>query len=363
MDRTLLKTLFVYTLALLGAYLLGKILLPFLSPIAWALIIGIITFPVYQHLLRRMKGRARLAAALMTVAVMLIFVLPVLSLASVLAQEVAHVYNVVSISLSSGGADTLFQKMVSNPIIADYIEKLKSMLGGTSFNLSENIMSHSKQALSKLLGFLTSSLANSFGFLMDMVFMLFILFFVYLDGIWGLAWLQRKLPLQEALQMRIFRVVKDVLSGFIFGTLLTCLTQGILAGAAYLIFGLPSPLLLAVLTAIGGLIPVVGTAIIWLPAALYLYFQGATVQAIILILWGFLAVGMSDNVVKPIFMSSRVSLPILPIMIGAFGGLAAFGVLGAIFGPLFLAIVYELYVLEPSLEPATVLQAAHNEGE
>jgi predicted PurR-regulated permease PerM len=363
MDRTLLKTLLTYTLILLGAYLLGKITLPFLAPIAWSLIIGIITFPVYQRLLKLMKGRERSAAALMTVAVMLIFVLPVVSLLSVLAQEVAHIYNLVSTSLSSGGADTLFQKWATNPLLADYVEKIKSMLGGANFNLSESIMTHSKQVLSNLLGFLTKSLANSFGFLIDMVFMLFILFFVYLDGIWGLNWLQRKLPLEAGLHKKLSRVVQDVLSGFIFGTLLTCLVQGILAGAAYLLFGLPSPLLLAVLTAIGGLIPVVGTAIIWLPAALYLYLQGATVQALILVLWGFLAVGMSDNVVKPIFMSSRVSLPILPIMIGAFGGLAAFGVLGAIFGPLFFAVLYELYVLDPSSEPVDKQPVLTNQGE
>ncbi len=363
MDRTLFKTLLAYTIALLGVFLLWKITLPFLSPIAWALIIGIITFPVYQRLLMLTKNRESLTAALMTVAVMLIFVLPVISLVAVLAQEVAHVYNLVSTALSSGGASILFEKWAANPLMSEYLEKLKSMTGRANFNLSESIMTNSKQVLSNLLGFLTKSLANSFGFLMDMVFMLFILFFVYLDGIWGLDWLQRKLPLQVALQNKLFRVIQDVLSGFIFGTLLTCLVQGILAGGAYLLFGLPSPLLLAVLTAIGGLIPVVGTAIIWLPAALYLYLQGSTASAMILILWGFLAVGMSDNVVKPIFMSSRVSLPILPIMVGALGGLAAFGVLGAIFGPLFLAVLYELYVLEPASETVDELPVLTDQGE
>jgi len=72
-------------------------------------------------------------------------------------------------------------------------------------------------------------------------------------------------------------------------------------------------------------------------------------KAVLLALWGFLVVGMSDNVVRPIFMSSKVSLPILPLMIGVFGGLAAFGVLGAIFGPLLLAVLYELFVIDPQV--------------
>lgn len=363
MDRTLLKTLLAYTLILAVAYLLGKIILPFLSPIAWAMIFGIITFPVYLRLLKLLKGRAILASSLMTLAVVLLFVLPVISLLSVLAQEVAQMYRLVSSSLDGNTADKLVQQWSANPQMAPYLEKLTSLLGDSNFNLTESIMSNSKVALSKLLGFLTSLLANSFSFLMDMVFMVFILFFVYLNGEQAVIRLKQMVPLAPELQNKITSVIQNVLSGFILGTLLTCLVQGILAGAAYLFLGVPSPLLLAVLTAIGGLIPVVGTAIIWLPAALYLYLQGASIKALILVLWGFLAVGMSDNVVKPIFMSSRVTLPILPIMIGAFGGLAAFGVLGAIFGPLFLALLYELYVLEPSPEPVSELSAVTAEGE
>lgn len=350
MDRTLLKTLLAYTLILVGTWMLGKIVLPFLSPIAWALIIGIITFPAYQRLLGLLRQRERWAASLMSLAVMLVFVLPAISLISVLAQEVSQVYKQVSVALNNGTADSLLQQWSANPVLAPYVVKLKSLLGATSLNLSESIMANSKEALAKLLSVLTSFLANSFGFLIDMIFMLFILFFVYLKGNRVLGWLNKVLPLSEPLKQKLSRVTQDVLSGFIFGTLLTCLVQGILAGAAYLLFGVPSPLLLAVLTAIGGLIPVVGTAIIWLPAAVYLYLQGAGIQALVLVVWGFLAVGMADNVVKPIFMSSRVTLPVLLIMLGALGGLSAFGVLGAIFGPLFLAILYELYVMEPSVE-------------
>jgi len=351
MDRTLLKTLLVFSMVLLGSYLLARIILPFLSPIAWALIIGIITFPAYCRLLGLLKQRERWAAGLMTLAVMLIFVLPVISLVSVLAQEVASIYQLVSASVSNGTADSLLQQWGVHPLLEPWLAKFKALAGGNSFNLTESVMANSKEALAKLLGFLTSLLTNSFSFLVDMIFMLFVLFFVYLDGERALGWLTRMLHLDGVLQEKLSRVVQDVLSGFIFGTLLTCLVQGILAGSAYLLFAIPSPLLLAVLTAIGGLIPVVGTAIFWLPAALYLYLQGATVKAVVLILWGFFVVGMSDNVVKPIFMSSRVTLPILPIIIGAFGGLAAFGVLGAILGPLLLALLYELYVVQPSSKP------------
>lgn len=352
MDRLLLKTLLIYTMILAVGWFLGKILLPFLPSIAWALIIGIITFPIYQRLLALLNGKSGKAAGLMTLLVTLVVVVPVVSLISVLAQEVAHLYTLVSDSVNNGGFEQLYLQWLTDPRLAPYLEKLKSMLGDSNFNLSSSLMAASKQALGKLLGFFTALLTNSFGFLIDLVFMLFVLFFVYHDGRSTLVWLKRLVPLEAELRQRLSAVVQNVLSGFVFGTLLTCLVQGILAGAAYFLFDIPSPLLLAVLTAIGGLIPVVGTALIWLPVALYLYLKGAAVKALIMVLWGFLAVGMSDNFVKPLFMSSRVTLPLLLIMIGAFGGLAAFGVLGAIVGPLLLAILYELYVVGPAAETA-----------
>lgn len=360
MDRTLLNTLLAFSLIVVGGWLLGKILLPFFSPIAWALIVGIITFPAYQHLLRLLKGRETRAAGLMTLAVILLLVVPVISLISVLAREVAALYQLISESINSGGVDRLYQQLSTDPRFAYYLTQIKDYLGD-SFNLSESLLANSREALAKLLGFLTALLTNSFGFLMDMLFMLFVLFFVYHDGQRAMQWLRCMVPLDSGLQARLSQVVQNVLSGFIFGTLLTSLVQGALAGAAYLMFGVPSPLLLAVLTAIGGLIPVVGTAIIWLPAAIYLYLQGAVIKALILVVWGFFVVGMSDNLVKPLFMSSRVTLPLLPIMIGAFGGLAAFGVLGAIFGPLLLAILYELYVVEPEPLPDEAVQLAKQE--
>lgn len=348
MDHGLLKTLSVFALLLAGVYLLGSILFPFLSPIAWALIIGIITFPLYRRLHDLCKGRESLASAIMTMLVMLVFVLPTVAMLVILVQELTALYRLAETSVSSGAALELAQRLGSQPWFMMVMEKLRAVTGMNEAGLLENLMSNSKQILGNLLGFLSSVLANSFVFLFDMIFMLFILFFVYRDGERIHQWLAEKSTLDgHRFGALLPSVVQNVLSGFIFGTLLTSVLQGVLAGVAYWVAGVPSPLLLGLLTGIGGFIPVVGTAIIWLPAAIYLFVQGATTTAVLLALWGFLVVGMSDNVVRPIFMSSKVSLPILPLMIGVFGGLAAFGVLGAIFGPLLLAVLYELFVIDP----------------
>lgn len=348
MDHGLLKTLSFFALLLAGVYLLGSILLPFLSPVAWALIVGIITFPLYQRFRTLCKNRVNLASSVMTIAVMLVLVLPTIGMLAVLVQEVTALYRLVETSVNSGATLEMLQRMSSHPWVTLIMEKLRSVTGMNETALLENLTSSSRQVLGKLLGFFSSVLANSFVFIFDMIFMLFILFFVYRDGEQVHHWLDRKTTLEgHRFGALLPKVVTNVLSGFIFGTLLTTLLQGLLAGFAYWTTGVPSPLLLALLTAVCGFIPVVGTAIIWLPAAIYLFVQGSTAKAVFLVLWGLIVVGMSDNIVRPLFMSSKVSLPILPLMIGVFGGLAAFGLLGAIFGPLLLAVLYELFVLDP----------------
>ncbi|CAH2032173.1 AI-2E family transporter [Trichlorobacter ammonificans] len=354
MDYGLLKILSLFTAILALLYLLGAMLLPFLSPLAWALIIGIITFPLYRRLRRLCREREGTAAAAMTVLVMLVFVLPTVGLLVLLVQEVAALYRFLEQAVNSGTARELVQRLGSQPWVQHLLERLQALTGLSEAGLMDNLMANSKEIVGKVLGGLSSALANSFAFLFNMVFMLFILFFVYRDGEQVRSWLVRVSTLEgHRFGRQIPQVVQNVLAGFIFGTLLTSLLQGVLAGLAYWVAGVPSPLLLGLLTGIGGFVPLVGTAIIWLPAAIYLFVQGSAVAAVLLSLWGLLVVGMADNVVRPLFMSSKVSLPILPLMLGALGGLAAFGVLGAIFGPLLLAVLYELFVLEPPDESNT----------
>jgi predicted PurR-regulated permease PerM len=117
------------------------------------------------------------------------------------------------------------------------------------------------------------------------------------------------------------------------------MAQGGLAGAGFLLFGVPSPILFGCLTAIAALIPVVGTALVWCPAALYLLVTGAYLKAGLMAAWGVVVVGSADNLLRPLLIGSRSSLSGLFIAFGAMGGMAAFGLIGAIAGPFALAAI------------------------
>jgi predicted PurR-regulated permease PerM len=203
-----------------------------------------------------------------------------------------------------------------------------------------------KKIAAFLLGFSTAILKNFFLMIIKLVLMVITLFFLYRDGE---AFLQRFLsviPLEEAESDALLDTVRRVLSAVIYGILLTCLVQGILGGIGFWFSGLPSPILFGALMAVAALVPVVGTALIWLPGALWLFARGEVVMGIVLLAWGMIVVGMIDNLLRPLFISGRAHLSLFIIALGVLGGVFAFGPLGVVTGPIILALflaVFEIY--------------------
>jgi predicted PurR-regulated permease PerM len=128
------------------------------------------------------------------------------------------------------------------------------------------------------------------------------------------------------------------------GVGLTCMAQGVLAGLGFWIAGIPSALLFGVVMAFTGLIPVVGTAIVWVPAVLYLMFTGKASWGVGLLLWCVLVVGNIDNVLRPLLIGGKAGMPLPLLLVGILGGLFAYGLKGLIIGPLTLTVL--LFVLE-----------------
>jgi predicted PurR-regulated permease PerM len=124
---------------------------------------------------------------------------------------------------------------------------------------------------------------------------------------------------------------------------LTALVQGTLLGIGFAIAGLPSPLVFGVLGALFALVPIVGTAIVWVPATLWLLAQDQPYYAIFMLAWGMVVVGAVDNVLRPILISGRTEVPTLAVFIGVMGGLSAFGFIGLFLGPIVLGLLVALF--------------------
>jgi predicted PurR-regulated permease PerM len=189
-------------------------------------------------------------------------------------------------------------------------------------------------------------LMGALGTTVSFAMMLFVLFFVLRDGPALAQQVVRLLPIEGRRRTLLQKHLTDMTRAVFLGLGLTAVAQGVLLGVGFWIAGLPSPLVFGVLGVILALVPMVGPALLWIPAAIWLAARGDTGYAIFLALWGSVVVGLVDNLLRPLLISGRAEVPTLAVFIGVIGGLAAFGFIGLFVGPIVLGLLIALFRFE-----------------
>jgi predicted PurR-regulated permease PerM len=174
-----------------------------------------------------------------------------------------------------------------------------------------------------------------------MALTLFLLFFFLSDGDAMLRRARKFIPLEEAYKERLVEHLSGITRAIVFGMSMTALMQGLVLGIGFSIAGLPSPVVFGVLGALVAMLPVGGTALVWVPAALWLFFDGRWGYGIFMVAWGAM-LSLLDSVLKPLLISGRASISALVVFIGVLGGIAAFGAIGIVAGPVILSLVLAL---------------------
>jgi predicted PurR-regulated permease PerM len=349
MDRKLFLTLLAFAGLALLLYLLGAILEPFLVPLAWAGVIAIATFPLYERLLGRLGNREGRTAGVMVLVVALILIVPAAVLSFLLAEEAGRLYRTLNEATAGGGRIDL-EGLQRHPAFGPPVRMAVEGLGRLGVNPGADLAPAAKGAMKFVANYAASAVKNVLLFLLQLFVVVFSLFFLYRDGrriqrgFWSI------LPVEEEKKKALEGSVARILPSVLTGVLLTALVQGILGGIGFWIGGLPSPVFFGALICVASLLPLVGTMLIWLPGALYLLFQGKTWGGIFLLAWGFLVVGSSDNILRPLLSRRQAGLPVSLLMLGSLGGLVAFGLVGVILGPVVIGI--SLVLLEMFKTPA-----------
>jgi predicted PurR-regulated permease PerM len=345
MNRDLFSALLAFASLTLYLLLVYWVLAPFLRPLAWAAVIGIVTFPIYRPLHARLHHRDWLAATIMTPLVVLVLIIPVVGLVFFLTEEATRIYQALAQGVLSGPFTlTHFENY---PLVKTIFKHLKPFLDKFDITVNQVLKFAAREVSGYLVEYSTAILKNLFTFGLKIFIMLLVLFFIYKDGDRFQKRLLSLVTLPGGHLTELVDSVMNVLHAVIFGIFLTCFVQGILGGIGYWIIGLPSPALLGVMTAIAALVPVVGTALIWAPAALYLLLKVGILKGLFMLGWGALVISTSDNLVRPFFISGRGHISFLVVILGMAGGLAAFGFIGVIAGPIILSLflsVLEVYL-------------------
>jgi len=338
-----------YVLVLFAGYLTYLILSPFLVSLGWAAIFGMM-FSKVQEVLGRRFGPSR-AALLITMSTALLIVAPAVMLASVLAHEAPQVVQYVQ------------QASLTAP---HQIERLWGVARARSpIELPHDPAVVLRDAVQRAAMFLApragAVVADAFATLGSLVVMLFVLFFMLRDGHVFARHLHRILPLPADECDRLMTNTRDLVVASVGAGLMVAIAQGFIGGMAFWLIGLGAPAFWGVVIGFCSLLPVVGAAIVWVPAALWLLFSGAVGRGVAMLAVGVLGISMADNILRPLLLSGRTAVSGLVIFLGLLGGVAAFGFIGLVLGPIILVITGNLIGMfarpEPVAAPVPVPEA------
>lgn len=331
---------FFITLLILGSVLSYLVLLPYLASLFFAVVLAILFYSVYEYILKLCRGYAAIASFITVILIVLLVLLPLVFLSLLVFQESTALYRDIA---SGGDAVSIVETLVT---------KTETFIN-THTSLTLDIRSYVDVEMyrNELIRWIAQNSGAFIGGVIDGIFysVIFILalFFLLKDGHKLLAKLIEVSPLKDDYDRSILRKVTLAVNSVVRGRLIVGLLQGILAGAGFWFFGVPSPAILGAITAVVSLLPAIGTGIVILPVALFLFLSGSTLPAIGLAVWGVIIVGVVDDIIGPKLIERGVRIHPFLILIFVLGGLTFFGPIGFIAGPVLLSIMFALLEIYP----------------
>jgi len=313
------------------------VLRPFLAAILSAAILCFSTWPVYEWLERLLKGRRWLAALAMTLLLVLVLVLPLVAVALTYGDEIPPLVEHARVTLAEGLPEPP-SWVASIPLVGESLDAAWRDLSGSRDNLAEalkRLMQPARDLLVQV-GILMGEGALQF------TLIAFIGYFFYRDGAALTQALHNALSrVAGEMTGRLLQIIGGTINGVVYGIVGTGIAQAIAAVVGYLIAGVPGALMLGFLTFFLSIVPA-GPALLWVGAAVWLFYHDHTGWAVFMVLWGFFVISGIDNIVKPLLISRGASLPFALVLLGVLGGVLAFGFVGIFLGPVLLAVGFNL---------------------
>jgi len=310
---------FLVTLGVL--VLCGLVLQPFLIAIVGAIVIAVVTEKPYLWLASRLRHRnwcATVALLLVTLSI----IVPIFFL----AQDVGGQGTSLITSLRSETTQQhISDYFVQHPVFAQRIQAITDSIDIQ--NTSRTVAAFLGRKFASLIG-------TSIGAITQIVAMLFILFFLYRDRETAARFARSLLPLEDGEATLLLDRMRGTIYATALGRFAIAGLQGLLAGLAYWILGVPNALLWAILTGVMAMIPAFGAVLVWAPIALYLGFSGHWIKAALLAIWGGGIVSLIDNFLYPVLVGPQLRQHSVAVLLSILGGISLFGITGIVLGPL-----------------------------
>lgn len=332
-SRSSQRALFILLLGSL--FIVARVFLPLATALVLGAVLAAALWPVQRRLAVALRGRSGLAAGLILFWVVVLVLAPLVGLSAFIVRQATDTARFVTETVQSEGAEGLVAKLPDS--IEGYTRQLLARLspnGGIEEAVQQQVSERGGQAAA-VVGSVVSTTGS---FLFHSVMMLIAFFFFLTNKEAILDWIEEASPLERRQTHELLREFRNVSVAVLRSTVLTALAQAVAAFVGYLIAKVPYPVFFGAVTFFVAMIPAVGAAAVCLAVALLMLIAGHSLAALFLAIWGIVVVGLSDNLVKPMLIKQGVGMHGAVVFFALLGGLAAFGAVGLLLGPLAVAL-------------------------
>jgi predicted PurR-regulated permease PerM len=334
---------FLIILLLLALFALYFILKPFLTEILVAAILASVFYKPYLRLVKFLKGKRHVAAAVMCILLLLVIIIPVVRIIIYGGQQSGPAYIQAVEFFNKNSPDQIFEMPIFTSGALSFINISDD--NGALKNVFLDIM---KETSNWLMEGATIFVKETTNFIVSLIFIIITMFFFFLDGQKMLNKLMYLSPLPNQYDREIFKKFKEVSYTGMMSTFVTAGAQGIVGAIGFAIVGFPA-LLAGILVALLSLLPYIGSMIFYIPVGAYYLLIGEIWQGIFVLLWGLILIGNTDNIIRTYMIQGKAQVNPIFIIFSILGGVIMFGFWGVVIGPLIIAIVatiFHIYEIE-----------------
>ncbi len=324
-----------------AAFASFQLIQPYVHSIVIAFIISLLLYPIHCKIESKLPNNRNTAAVLSCLLLTFIVVLPLLGVFAAIIQQGSVFTQSLFIWVSEGGVNSIFESGLIENILA-FVNGYLPFAEINIETVTQQVTGFASSFASNLVAVSAKIVGDATGFVMNFLLMLFVLFFLLRDHNQIIATLRHILPFSRSQEDLLFDEIEKVSKSAVLGSFLTAVAQGIAGGFGMWMAGFPG-LFWGSMMAFASFIPVVGTALIWLPAVSYLVLIGDYTWAGVLLIWSISVVGSIDNLLRPLLMQGSAGMNTLMIFFSLLGGIHLFGLAGLIYGPLIFAITIVLF--------------------
>lgn len=372
LKKTNLNTIFLFALFALFFVALVGIFYPFFYVILWASLLYILLNPLYKKIQQKITQKKRFLeikrhalAAIFSIATLILIIGPLLLLTIQLAQQLLAVFKDIELFLRTNPtffSDSSFIKKTIN-ILNDFGIENELFSQVDSLHIRSFILQTIQYYSNTLLMISKNLLENTANFILSILFVVFALYFFYLDGAYLFSLLIKVIPINPVHMDTLAKKFSETIRGLLSGYFLVALYQGIIAFILMKIFGIKAALLFSVLLMFSSFIPLFGAGLIWLPLGIILLFTDSVIKGVLFLVLSAFFISFLDNFLRPFFLQDRIKVHPLLIFFAILGGLKIFGLNGLILGPTVVILFFAVLDMLVSFDEENFVEENHNPTE